>query len=103
VSLTFDFILKNWEGPFPIRGEFHEMSRAEFVDGLEQYLENKEKVIFGSDIKDMGRWIVQVLVALEVACVMDGGRFAEKKRYWTEAVDRPHHVDLKEVAVYWTS
>jgi len=72
-----------------------------FEDMLEFYLETKKKILENVKIKDMNRWLAQIIIALEIAKTIDQERFEEIYKEWQSLIGRKWIVDIENEVVTW--
>jgi hypothetical protein len=72
-----------------------------FEDMLEFYLENKKKILENVKIKDMNRWLAQIIIALEIARVINPERFEEIYKEWQSLIGRKWIADIENEVVTW--
>lgn len=90
--LTFEEIIKCWK---------EKNFSDSFLDELENYLLRKREVFASVRIKDVPKWLFQVLFAVEVGIALDPERFQEHYDYWKALLGREWEVNLEEVVVRW--
>ncbi|MEM5867553.1 MAG: hypothetical protein QXG39_06505 [Candidatus Aenigmatarchaeota archaeon] len=91
-TLTFEKIVECWK-----KRDFPDG----FLDALENYLLIKEQVFGEVRIKEVPRWLSQVMIAIEIGMALDAERFQKYYDYWKALLDREWEVDLEEVVVRW--
>lgn len=90
--LTFEEIVECWK-----RHNFPDG----FLDDLENFLFAKENVFSEVKIKDIPKWLSQVMIAIEIGMALDAERFRKHYDYWKALLSREWEVDLEEVVVRW--
>lgn len=90
--ITFEEIVKCWR---------EKKFSDNFLDELERYLEMKEKNFMNVSIKDIPRWLSQVVLVLEIGMALDAERFEKHYEYWKKLLGREWVADLEEVWVKW--
>ena len=89
---SYDFIVrkfknKDWE--------------SDFEDMIEFYLDSKRKILENVKIKDINRWLAQVIIVLEIAYVLNPEKFQKRYENWQKLIGRKWVVDLDNEVVTW--
>lgn len=90
--ITFKKILECWK-----KKEFSK----DFENQLEEYLLEKEKSFGDVRIKDIPRWLSQVMIVIEIGEKINPERFIKHRKFWESLLLREWEVDLDEVIVKW--
>lgn len=73
----------------------------DFLNALENYLLKKEQLFGEVEIKDIARWLSQVVAAIEIGIALDAAKFQQHHTFWKALLNREWKVDLKRVMVEW--
>jgi endogenous inhibitor of DNA gyrase (YacG/DUF329 family) len=72
-----------------------------FEDMLEFYFDSKRRVLENVKIVDMNRWLAQVIIALEIAKMINPERFGKIYEDWKKLIGRNWFVDVEREVVTW--